>query len=479
MDKEKLNKEGAQNWKVLTTNFIPINAYGNLTYQVSMFGSHTNSIHSKMIYYDSYKSPIQSSFMYFNQKNGDSFSDMQKKSDLIPEGTRYIKHQFLATANTDEVSYFLLDNIKIDQVHPDKTHKNTFEIFGNSYSASDHKTVLGGQDVQVNIDKGDSTRFISLKTLPIEVGRDVMYQYKINIEGRNINSLSSRVLYSINDVEKSSKYGVEEGILILDPGSRLYTELDLPQTSNYTIATKVRTCEKCSSLGFKIGDTTRELSLQNNKPEFKWLYFNASLVAGKADFEIHSNSETELDKLIISSDTKNASVNGLFSPDQTPSSSSTIIKNKEVNPRKHMIDAESDTPFILRFMEPYNPLWKAYINGKEYSPIPVYFESARVSSKYYFPNIISSNYPAINGFLVDQTGKLPITIEYKPLKWLYVGAAASIIVLVVSLSYLALRHLPIGVILTNAAKIYSIRWVDICTRRNINQQRNRKRTTRF
>ncbi len=73
--------------------------------------------------------------------------------------------------------------------------------------------------------------------------------------------------------------------------------------------------------------------------------------------------------------------------------------------------------------ESYDPLWTARIdsiNGKPAQetirPVPLY--------------------SVINGFYVNQTGDLDITIEYEPQKWFYAGAAVSVVTLIASIGYL-------------------------------------------
>ena len=68
---------------------------------------------------------------------------------------------------------------------------------------------------------------------------------------------------------------------------------------------------------------------------------------------------------------------------------------------------------------------------KSTSPYKIFLGGGRQSQ-----SIVGTNYPAINGFIIDQTGELNLTIEYKPLKWLLVGVVISSLAFTILLGYL-------------------------------------------
>jgi hypothetical protein len=381
-----------------------------------------NSLHSRVIYLDEDRLPIKNSFISFQQKSG-NFSDTYERSDPIPEGTKYIRHQFLAKMNPKTTSHFLIDDVKITQVYPDKPLKNNFEIFGNSYTEPNYNVTVDYRDVQVNIKKGNALGPVVLKTLPLDISSDVVYKYILRIEANNTNSLSSAVVYSTQDVQKSSKYGVEDGVMIMDDQSHISAKVDLLKTADYRVAMLVKTCETCSSsMTIRAGDTTKQFMLGDTKTELKWLYFDAALRSGTTELTIYSEGDTEIDKLILYSDSKDQNINNLFSETES-SYSAEILKHNTINPMKQEIEINATKPFIIRLQQPYHPLWTAYVNGEEHDPVPIYFDN----SQYPTQNIVSTNYPAINGFLIEDTGKMLVTIEYKALKWLYAGVIISIV----------------------------------------------------
>jgi hypothetical protein len=435
-----ISQSESELWNTLSTDFLPVTPYGNLTYNLSVNAQDVNSFHSKVVYYDKNKLPISSNTIFFKEKDG-TFSDTNSRSQPIPEGTNYIRHQFLVKTNPDSQSHFIVDNVKITQVSSDKPLKNDFSIFGNSYVEENYDVAVHDKDIQINFKRGNATDPIIFRSSPIDVSMGVSYNYKLDIETYNIDSLSSRIDYSVEDVEKSSRYGVQDGVLILGPNSQISTSMDVLKPSNYTIAVRLNTCEECSLMAIRVGDNVyKELSLQNNNTEFRWLYLTTPLNAGNTDLTIYSNDETELDKLIVYSGTKEENIENLFSQVNVPDAASHITLNQtKISPMKYEIEASSTRPFILRLMEPYNPMWSVRTNEKEYQPIPVYFESTQAVSQ----NIVSMNYPAVNGFIVNETGKISMTIEYKTIEWLYLGIIISSIAFIMSVVYLVLRRMKI------------------------------------
>ena len=76
---------------------------------------------------------------------------------------------------------------------------------------------------------------------------------------------------------------------------------------------------------------------------------------------------------------------------------------------------------MLVFTEAYDPLWVAYVNGEKINSIPLY--------------------GVINGFWINQTGQLTITIEYEPQRWFNLGCIISLTTLLACTTYLIITHI--------------------------------------
>jgi hypothetical protein len=418
----------SKSWNVVSTDLTVVNNTGKISYQLSVSALDVNSLHSKVIYYDSEGNEITTNYVFFG--SSDRFNNTYSKSAIIPHGAKYISLQFWAKANSKGVGSYLVDDVKIVGIYPDKSFKNNFEIFGNSYADEKQNVTVDDGSLTVNLRKGNTTGWNVVQSKPFKISSDLLYRYSVSVEATNSNSLQSKLLYLTDGTELSSKYGIQNGLLVMSPGSEISSSVDLLKSSEYTIAMKVETCQQCSSLILSIGDGSNEFPLRSNKTELKWLYFTAKLPAGKTEMKIHSKGETEFDKVVIYSDSfQNETLDELFTQKETDYLK---LDYDKINPAEYHVKVNAAKPFVLEFEEPYHPLWRAYLNDKEYEPIQLYSESAKK-----LQGIVATNYPATNGFIIDQTGKLDLIIKYKPLSLFWLGATVSILVFVISLGYLA------------------------------------------
>ncbi|GAI60923.1 unnamed protein product, partial [marine sediment metagenome] len=82
-----------------------------------------------------------------------------------------------------------------------------------------------------------------------------------------------------------------------------------------------------------------------------------------------------------------------------------VTSFQAVSATKYIVHVNAQNPFMLAFAEAYNSEWVAKVNGKEYSS--------------------QALYGVINGFWIEETGELEITIEYKPQRMFDYGAIIS------------------------------------------------------
>lgn len=102
----------------------------------------------------------------------------------------------------------------------------------------------------------------------------------------------------------------------------------------------------------------------------------------------------------------------------------TVSNYTKINPTLYKVKVDASKPFMLSFAESYDPLWYARVDK---------INGTKVKSDMVRPVPL---YSVINGFWINQTGDLDITIEYEPQKWFYVGAAISITTLIACIGYL-------------------------------------------
>ncbi len=100
------------------------------------------------------------------------------------------------------------------------------------------------------------------------------------------------------------------------------------------------------------------------------------------------------------------------------------IEYRKTGPGTYTVKANASSPFMLAFVESYDPLWHARIDKIDGTP---------VKSEIMRPVPL---YSAINGFWISPIGDLDITIEYRPQKWFYAGAIISAITIAACVAYL-------------------------------------------
>jgi hypothetical protein len=303
--------------------------------------------------------------------------------------------------------------------------------------------------------KNNSTNYNIIQTKPFPVIENRVYNYTMNLEGENINSLSAIASFrnSSDVVVNSTGYGSNASngnVLSLSPGSEVYTNLDILKPSNYTIALRVKSCETCTFLRMALHDVNDHIigrsnislkgSHNNSSSQLNWVYSNNTyLEPGKYELKLYSDSKTDLDSVLIYSansdkytygDDSNSSiykkhydtVNDLFNSNDDPAPAK-IVEYEKVNPTKHILKIENATkPFMISFAESYNKLWFAHTDYNQYDKNQKNTNDFKASSV--------PLYGVTNGFLVNKTGDYTLVIEYQPQKWFTSGAIISIFTLI-------------------------------------------------
>jgi len=128
------------------------------------------------------------------------------------------------------------------------------------------------------------------------------------------------------------------------------------------------------------------------------------------------NLEDLLDLDVIwiwSTGKEDKTIEDLFTSRQIPAR---LTSYQMIDLTKYVVHVNATQSFTLSFAEAYDPLWIAHVNGKRIKSIPLY--------------------SVINGFWINQTGQLEITIEYEPQKWFYYGSIISVTTLLACLTYI-------------------------------------------
>jgi hypothetical protein len=99
-----------------------------------------------------------------------------------------------------------------------------------------------------------------------------------------------------------------------------------------------------------------------------------------------------------------------------------LLNYKQISPVEWEVTVNASSPFVLVFTEPYDRLWRAYVNGKEVEPIMLY--------------------GMVNGFPIIETGILHIRIYYTLQTYYNIGLFTSCISFI-TLAFLCIYRKPL------------------------------------
>jgi hypothetical protein len=141
----------------------------------------------------------------------------------------------------------------------------------------------------------------------------------------------------------------------------------------------------------------------SNTSEFYWddvcsIFLNV----GEHTIAIGTTSRLALDKLAIYlPENGTQSLDELFEPNSPPST----VQFEEINPCSYTAHVISSQPFLLTFSESYQPMWKAYVDGQEISPIGTNF--------------------LVNGYYINKTGTFEVKLYFIGQTYAEIGLAIS------------------------------------------------------
>jgi hypothetical protein len=456
----------SSNWKRISTDFIPVNDKKYYNFSLDLSAEDVKQLNTRVLYYDSDKKEIKSD-LTSSERDG-TFNDRLTASIVPPLESKYVKVEVLVLPNAARTSSYLLDNLKFEEIIPQKPLlSNDLPRFQSKVNTTPQfaQNAENGYTIP-NDASGLKVPFNLAQTRPIPVKENTVYNYTLQAMGENLDYLAVLASFrsSQDVVENSTKYGVNASngnVLSLSPGSEIYTYLDVLKASNYTIALRASTCDdRCSSnslLGVSIAQEnlgsntnniidTSNISLEDldnvegsisgnngDKTQLKWIYLNNTyLEEGRYKIKIHSDSQVDLDSVIVYStayDHTKAGRGGqatkqyealedLFNP--SDSNEPAFIEDyKKIDPTKYEVKIRNATrPYVISLAETYDPLWVAHFD-------PSLDNTSVDEDNNRFEKRSIPLFSVVNGFYINKTGNYTLTIEYEQQKWLFEGGIIS------------------------------------------------------
>jgi hypothetical protein len=166
----------------------------------------------------------------------------------------------------------------------------------------------------------------------------------------------------------------------------------VPQKGRYMLATRVGIGPGNGTLCFDISGSMHSVYCNGSTSQFEWREMGPiSLDAGEQCISIGGVGPVELDEILLYSlkdEEHYLSLSELFDL-ATPKVS---LEFKNVNPCMYEVNVNASEPFTLVFSEAYNPLWKAIVDGQEFS-------STRA-------------YSLVNSYSITKTGQFKMTLYF-------------------------------------------------------------------
>lgn len=277
--------------------------------------------------------------------------------------------------------------------------------------------------VLTNIEGFNAVNLIAL--IPRQDYEDIQAGFERLLQGKRIIYIleAEADLYS-QDAVVLSEYGWRASngqVLRLNQTSKAWREIEIIEPGDYMLAIRSK-----GNLAVSIDGKKYNISTQQPA----WTYIGPiSLGKGKHLIEIISISTntqdpSDLDVIWLYSTQGRETLEDILTSRENPAE---VISYQRIDPTKYVVKVNAVKPFILAFAESYDPSWVAYVNGERTRSIPLY--------------------GVINGFWINRTGLLEITIEYEPQRLFYIGLAISIATLAACIAYLAYEWIKNKIIL--------------------------------
>ena len=182
---------------------------------------------------------------------------------------------------------------------------------------------------------------------------------------------------------------------VFEKSTSVSTKLFIPKSGEYKIALRTVCGKDYGKLFFKLDNEAFSVDCRgSSSPLFKWQTLGpVSLSKGEHELRLGSIGKAVIDTIVLYSSEDSEEPPSLSKVFEVQPSNNTVLNFRKIDPCTYRVSAKLVEPSLLVFSESYNPLWKAYVNGNEVSPL--------------------KTYSLVNGFPISETGTLEITIRFK------------------------------------------------------------------
>jgi len=184
----------------------------------------------------------------------------------------------------------------------------------------------------------------------------------------------------------------------------------IPEDGFYRIDFRLAFGPEYGTLNLRVNNATTVVSYNSSDTEIKRYDVGPFyLHSGEQNVTVSATGRVDFDAMTM---TFNDEGDFGFLDDLFEAKPGPHVSYEMINPCKYEAHVEnSDEPFLLIFSESYHPMWKAYIDGEEISPIPTY--------------------SIVNGFYINKTGNFNVTIYFTGQTYANIGLQISTITLII------------------------------------------------
>lgn len=260
-----------------------------------------------------------------------------------------------------------------------------------------------------------NVRGLNAVNLLAVVPHDEMERYKAQVEESLVDKRIIHIWEAESGLNRSGAEisGIYAGnasngeVLNLSSGSQAMRDIDILRDGSYRMAIRLNGSAQLSV-------DEQVFTLSSNELDFVYID-PINMQKGLHDLQVTpAAAKCDLDVIwLYSVEEADETVDDMFASDDPPAQ---VIEYEKIDPTKYKVRVSASEPFMLSFADSYSRLWEASVNGKVYSSIPLH--------------------TFINGFWIEDTGELEITIEFRTQRWLYRGFIIAVISIVAALAFL-------------------------------------------
>jgi len=242
-----------------------------------------------------------------------------------------------------------------------------------------------------------------------------------------LQEYSGRIVYLLSSAHALAYHLPPEWRLVGTPyqgdmlesfsSSTLCASMVIPREGWYRIAARIAYGPGLGNLTFRLDNFTATVTCDNASEEYGWVELGSSyLTRSNLTISVENTGHVKFDQLAFYSITGSedmTSLNDVFCINH-PSPSINWLK---IDESRYVVHVETDEPFFLIFSEAHHPLWKAFVDDQEISPVTAY--------------------SVVNGFFINKTGEYDVTLYFTGQTFADIGLKISGITLIATLACLA------------------------------------------